>query len=136
MKRQEFSDGPDMCCDTSGHGRRRHPSVAETRVRCAKVIDRADQVHAMLQRQCVARERPATARQRCEVFPERRVEPLNVGRVDDPIALRAASERLHACRCAIDNTTLRFDDAMTLVALDDLGDADMAPRTEPWPSAL
>src|SRR3989442_14841553 len=30
---------------------------------------------------------------------------LNGGRVDNPVALRAASERLHACRCAIDNAT-------------------------------
>src|SRR5439155_19510092 len=132
MKRPQFPDGPAMIRDASGHGRRRDTSVAETRVRCAKVIDRAEQVHAMLQRQCVACERPATARQRCEAFPERRVEPLNGGRVDDAVALRAASQRLHACRCAIYHATLRCDDATTLVALHDFRDEELAPRTEPW----
>src|SRR5438132_12747832 len=61
---------------------------------------------------------------------------LNVGRVDDPSALRAASERLHACRRAIHNAAFGLDHTPPLVALDDLGEEDMAPRTEPWPSAL
>src|SRR4029453_16880701 len=67
----------------------------------------------------VAGQRPATARQRREVFPERRVQPFDVRRIDHPAALRATPERLDACRRAIDNATLRVDDTPTLVAFDD-----------------
>jgi hypothetical protein len=45
---------------------------------CAKVIDRAHQEHALMQRHGVAGQRPATARQRREAFPERRVQPLDM----------------------------------------------------------
>src|SRR4029434_10185299 len=83
----------------------------------------------------MAGQRPATARQRSEAFPECRVQPLNVRGVDHPTALRATAERLDACWRAIDNAALRVDDATTLVAFDHLGDQDMAPRTQPWPSA-
>src|SRR4029450_12875007 len=67
---------------------------------------------------------------------KRGVEPLDVGGIDDPIALRAASERLHACRRAIDTAALGLDHTPSLVELDDLGDQDMAPRTKPCPPAL
>src|SRR4029453_9938418 len=64
------------------------------------------------------------------------VQPLNIRGVDHPTALRATAERLDACWRAIDNAALGGDDATTLVAFDHLGDQDMAPRTQPWPSAL
>jgi hypothetical protein len=48
MKRQQFPDGPATIRDASGHGRRRHPSVPETRVRCAEVIHGPAQTHAVL----------------------------------------------------------------------------------------
>ena len=88
-----------MIRDASGH-RWCGPAtgVGQTRMRGAEIIDRTDQIHAMLQRQGVACQRSATACQRREAFPERRVQPLNVRRIDDPIALRPVSERLHAYR--------------------------------------
>jgi len=107
----------------------------ETRVIRAKVIDRADQGHPVLQRQRVTRERPTTACQGRQALPTRGVEPLDGGGLDAPITLRAASERLHACRRAIANAALGRDHPPSLVALDDLGDQDMAPRTKPWPPA-
>src|SRR5215831_2932047 len=142
MKRQQFADRPAMVGDPRCHGRcpvdrsraSRLGSQAETRVIRAKVIDRTDQVHPVLQRQGLAGQRPAPARQRCEAFPKRCVEPLNVCCIDHPVPLRSASERFHACRRAIDNAALRLDHAPPLVALDHLGEQDMAPRTQPWPS--
>ena len=100
-----------------------------------KIIDRTDQIHPMLQRQRAACQRPATACQRRQALTERRVQPLDVGRVDDAVPLRAAPERLDACGRAIHDATLDVDHPPLLVALDDLGDADVAPRTQPGPSA-
>ena len=88
----------------------------------AKIIDRAYQIHAVLQRQRAARERAPSACQRGQTRTERGVEPLDVGRIDDPVALRAPSERLDACWRAIDNATFGLDHPSPLVALDDLGD--------------
>ena len=56
------------------------------------------------------------------------------GRIDDPAALRAPSECLDACRRAIHNAAFGLDHPSPLVALDDLGDQDMAPWTQPGPS--
>jgi hypothetical protein len=53
-----------------------------------KIIDRTDEIHAVLQRQRTARQRSTSACQRDQTFTERRVEPLDVGRIDDPVALR------------------------------------------------
>src|SRR2546427_10852589 len=64
------------------------------------------------------------------------VHSHNVRRIDDAVALRTPPERLHACRCAIDKAGLGLDHPWSLVALDDLGDQDVAPRTQPGPSAL
>jgi len=67
----------------------------------AKVRDCADQEHPRVQSQGLACQRLASTRQRREAFPKCRVEPLNVRGVDHPIALRAAAERLNACRRVI-----------------------------------
>src|SRR5215813_13163379 len=48
---------------------------------CAKVIGRAHQEHARVQRHGVAGQCPATARQRREACPECRVQPFDVGGV-------------------------------------------------------
>src|SRR6516164_4913161 len=125
-----------MVGDPSRHGGRRLLSLLQTLMRRAKVIHRADQEHPLVQRQGIACQRPAPARQRGEAFSKRRVEPLNVCRIDYPVPLRSASERLYTCRRAIDHAAVGLDHTPPLVALDHLGDQDMAPRTQPWPSAL
>jgi hypothetical protein len=81
MQRQQFPDGPAMIRDASGHGRRRHTSVAETRVRGAEVLHGPDQIQAMLQSQGVTRQRPASTSQGSQALPARRVQPLDVCRV-------------------------------------------------------
>jgi len=135
MKRQEFSDGPDMLCDTSGHCRCGPPTDRrQTCMRGTKIIDRPNQVHAMLQGQRLACQRPPTARQRGQPPSDCCIQPLHVGRIDDPVALRAPSERLDACRRAINNAAFGLDRPSPLVALDDLGDQDMAPWTQPGAS--
>ena len=88
--------GPLTRCRAHCRGRQ-----AETRVHRAKVRDRADQVHPVLQRQCVARQRAAATGQRCQPLPERGVEALNGGRVDHPAALRAAPQGLDASGRAV-----------------------------------
>jgi len=125
-----------MVRDPCRHGRGRLLHMGQTLMGGAKVIDRAHQEHTLVQRQGVTCQRPATPRQWREVFPERRVQPLNVRRIDHPVPVRPASERLHACRCAIDDAAFGLDYLPPLVALDDLGDQDIMPGTQSWSSAL
>jgi hypothetical protein len=97
-----------MSGDPGGHGGRplaflpTCPSGrrAETRVRHTEVVDGPAHLDPMVQRQRTARQSPTTEPQRCQRLTARRVEPLDGRGVDDPIALRAAPERLDACRCA------------------------------------
>ena len=135
MKRQQLLDSPAMIRDASGHCRC-GPATGggQTRMRGAKIIDRPDQIHPMLQGQRAARQRPASTRQRGQPSTKRRVEPLDVGRIDDAVALRTLPERLNACRRAIDHASFGLDHTAPLVALDHLGDQDMTPRTQPGPS--
>src|SRR5438034_8788596 len=121
MKRQEFRDGPAVVSDTSGH-RRCCPAtgVGQTRMRCAEIIDRTDEIPAMLQRQCAARQRTPSACQRCQPLTKRRVQPLDVRGIDHAFPLRPASERLDACRRTIDHAACGLDHPPPLVALDDL----------------
>jgi hypothetical protein len=88
----------------------------------------------MLQGQRAARARPAAARQRRQTLTERRMQPLDRRRVDAPLTLRAPPERLDACRRAIDHAACGLDHPSPLVALDDLGEQDMAPGTPSGPS--
>src|SRR5215470_17687420 len=60
---------------------------------------------------------------------------LNVGRINHYVPLLPVSERLHACWGPIDNAALNLDHPPPLIALDDLSDQDMAPRTQLWSSA-
>src|SRR5215510_5421629 len=125
-----------MVGDPSCHSGRRRPSLMQTLMRRAKVIHRADQEHALVQRQGVACQRPATPRQWRKACPECRVQPFDICRVDHPIALRATPDRLHTCRCALHNAAFGRNQPSPLVTLDDLGDEDMAPWSPPGPSAL
>ncbi len=89
--------------------------------------DRPDQGHPVLQR-------PGVAGQRCAACPERRMQPFDVCGVEHAVALRAASERLHACGGAIHHAALRIAAAPPLVACDDVGDQDGAPGMPPPPA--
>ena len=122
-----------MIRDASGHGRCRHTSSAETRVRGAEVLHCPNQRHAMLQGQGVTRQRPASTRQGSQPLPERRVPPLDVCRVAPPGPVRAAPERLDACRGPSHHTARRIDTATPLVAFDHLGDQHVAPGPPPRP---
>ena len=130
MKRQQFVYRPAMLGDPRGHGRRRLLRMEQTRMRRTKVIDRPYQEHPFVQRQGMAGQRPAPARQWREAFPERRVQSFNVRGIDHAVPLRAASERLHACRRAIDNAAVGRDHPSPLVTLDTLGDQANALRAD------
>jgi hypothetical protein len=52
-----------------------------------------------------------------------------------PIPVQPTSECLHACRRALDHAAFRRDHPAPLIALDDLGDQDIAPRAQLWSSA-
>jgi hypothetical protein len=98
--RQQVWHTPTMICDPGGHGRSLQHAAsagpthgkAEARMRCTEVGDTPNQIHAVLQRQCAACQRPAPARQRSEAFPKRRVQPFNVGRIDHALSWRAAPQ--------------------------------------------
>ena len=124
-----------MIGDASSHRRGSLATcLGETRMRCTEIIDRPDEIHAMLQRQRAARQGATSACQRRETLTERRVEALDVRRIDAPVALRTLSERLDACRRAINNAAFSLDHPAPLVALDDLGDQDITPGTQPGAS--
>src|SRR5439155_14353038 len=132
---QQFLHTPAMIGDASGHRRcGLAAGMGQTLVRCADVIDRPDQIPAMLQGQRAACERPASARQRRQTLTERGVQSLDVRRVDHAVSLRATPERLDAGGRAIHDAPLDIDDTPLGVALHDLGDQDMAPLTKSGPS--
>ena len=133
-KRQQCPYRPAMIGDSSRHGWCRLLCKGQTLMRYAKVIDRAHQEHPLVQRQGVAGQCPAPARQRREVFPKRCVEPLNVGCIDHPDPLRPALERRHACRRTIDHAVFGLHHPPPLVALADLGDQDLVPPPQPGAS--
>ncbi len=81
MKRQQFLHRPAMIGDPSRHSWRHLVSAFQTRMRRAKIIDRAHQEHPLMQRQGLASQRPAPTSQASEALTERGVEPLDVRRV-------------------------------------------------------
>ena len=138
MKRQQFFDGPAMIRNLGGHGRcplHRPPTgprtgEAQARMIRTEVVDRTDPIHAMLQSRCTARQCSAAPGQRRQSLTERRVQPLDVCRVDHPVALRAAPEGLDACGRTSNNPALHLDNPPLHIALDDLRDADIAPGAQ------
>jgi len=72
-----------------------------------------------------------SACQRGQPLPERRVQPLDVRRVDHPCPLCPTPERLHTRRRALHDAALDVDDTPLGVALHDLCDADIAPGAQP-----
>jgi len=129
---QQFLHTPAMIRDASGHRRcGLATDLGQTRMRCAEIIDRTDQIHTMLQRQRAARERATPACQRGQTRTKRRVQPLDVRRVDYAVAWCPTPERLNARGRAIHDAALDVDHAALGVALHDLCDADVAPGAQP-----
>src|SRR5262249_14383035 len=96
-EREQFLDRPDMIGPSGGHGRRPlepllAPPLPEAQAFMlgAEVVHTADQVHPFLQRPLLTDQRPAAPHQRRQAGAERRVEPLDVRRVDLPARLRLA----------------------------------------------
>ena len=139
VRRQQCLHTPAMCCDPgSPGGGPRHTlppgprgSEAQTRMRCAEIIDCADQRHPVLDCQHAACQGSASAGQRRQALSERRVEPLDGCRGDHPVALRATPERLDTCGRTIHDAALHSRNAVLPIALYDLGDGDMAPGLQP-----
>ena len=130
--RQQFAHTPAMIRDPSGHRRGGlAPGIRQTRMRGTEIIDRPDQVHPMVQRQCAARQCTPSTSQRYQTLTKRRVQPLDVRRVDHAVALGPTPERLNARWGAIHEAAFDVDDTPLGVALHDLGDAEVAPRTPP-----
>ena len=95
----------------------------------AEIIDRTNKVHPMFQRTQMTRQSTSPSRQRREVLAEGRIQPLNIGRIDHAIALRLAPQCLHMRWRAINHTPFDLNHPSPLVALHDLGNADVAPGT-------
>ena len=132
MIQQQFVHTPAMIRDASGH-RRGGPATSggQTRMWRAKIIDCTNKIYAVLQRQRTARQRAAAAGQRCQPLTERRVQAFDVGRVDHPGTLRTAPQRLDARGGPVNDTTFNRDYPPLHGALDDLCNADIAPRAQP-----
>src|SRR3989442_4463547 len=134
VQREEFPDRPTMIGDPCRHGRRGlGPDMTQTRVRGAEVVDGTNEIHAMLQRQRATYQGPASARQRSEALTKRRIEPFDVGGIDDPSAVRAASERLDAGRRAIDHAALGLNHVPPLLPFDHFGDQHRSAKAQAPP---
>src|SRR2546422_3955670 len=132
MKLQEFPDRPTMIGDPRGHRWRLLATChAQTLVRRTEIIDGADQIHPMLQGQCAPCQRAAAAGQRRQALTERGIQSFDVGRVDHPGTLRTAPQRLDAREGTVNDTTFNRDYPPLHGALDDLCNADIAPRAQP-----
>ena len=85
----------------------------------------------MVQRQRVARQCTPSTGQRYQTRTKRRVQPLDIRRVDHAVALCPTPKRLNARGGAIHDTAFDVDDTPLGVALHDLCDADVAPGAQP-----
>ena len=85
----------------------------------------------MLQRHRMAGQRAAATGQRSQTLSECCVEALDIGRIDHTGSLRATPQRLDAHGCALDDPALDIDHPPLGVALHDLGNAEIAPGTQP-----
>jgi hypothetical protein len=95
------------------------------------MIDRAEPIHAVLERQWVPRQHPPLPGQRGQAFAAGSLEPLEVGRMDHPVAVRAVAERLDAGGWAIHDAALEGHDSPLGLPCHDLRQAAGAPATPP-----
>ena len=93
--------------------------------------DRADQIHSVLERQWAPRQRPPSPCQRCQALAEWGLAPLDVGRVEHAVAVRAVPARLDAGGWAIHEAALEVNDAPRGIPFHDLRHAAVAPATPP-----
>jgi hypothetical protein len=143
VKRQHFLDCPTVIGKRCGHGRSCGlTSMAQTCVRRANVIDRPDQLHPVMPRPWAPCQGPASPRQHRQTFAERCVQPLDSGRVDHAVALRATPARLDARWCAIHHTAFDVDPTPLHRALDHVRHTDVVPGPQPrasmgaWPHRI
>ena len=94
------------------------PGKAQTRMRRPEIVNRADQIHPMLQRQGPACQGPPSTRQRRQAFAKGCVEPLDVRGVEHPIALRTAPGRLDAGGRPGDETAFDVDHTPLCIAVE------------------
>lgn len=106
-------------------------SLAQTFVRRAKVIDRPDQIHPVMPCQRATGQCSALPRQRRQTFSECGVQPLERGRVDHAVALRAMPEPLDARWRAIHHAVFDVDHTPLRIGLDDLRHTDVFPGVQP-----
>jgi hypothetical protein len=105
--------------------------MAQTFVRRAEVIDRPDQIQFVMQCQRATCQCAASPRQRRQTFSERGVQPLDIGRVDHAVALRAMPEHLDARWRTIHNAAFDVDHTPLRIALDNLSNTDVFPGVQP-----
>src|SRR5574341_2517801 len=120
-----------MIRDPRGHGGGRGGGGTQTCMRGTKIIHRTKQIHPVLHSPRAACQCPAATCQRRQVRTKGGGEPLDGGGVDHPITVRATPERLDPCGCPINDAPLDVDHAPLLIPLDDVSEAEVAPRTQP-----
>ena len=127
-----------MIRDASGHGWRarkpfapanqaRHPQTLMLR---AEVVNYADQIHSRFQRSIHFSQCPTAPHQAGQALPERRIEPLDEGRVDDTCSLRLGNHSLDVARLAFYDAPLNAADSPLLILLYDLRDEQARPGSQ------
>jgi hypothetical protein len=133
---QEFVDGPAMVRDPGGHRRRPlHPlGACEAAMDGTEVVDRPDQVHAVLQRPLLPRQAPGATRQACQAGAERAIEPFDIGRIAHATAGGGPQQLQHGLPMPADQAAHHPDGATTV--LDDLDDVEARPGHQAWRTPL
>jgi hypothetical protein len=132
---KQLTHTPAPARDPGRHGRwaithslGRH--LAKARVRRAAVVDRADQPHAGLQVWERAGQSARATRQARQALATRPVEPLNGGRVEDALTRGRRACLLGLVGPAVHDAALDLDNAVVVVAFDDLYDQPPSPDTQ------
>src|SRR4030042_3364439 len=79
------------------------PAEAQTVVAGAKIVDRANQVHALFQSRHLASQGAAATDQVTQARPEGGIQALDIGCVDSSAALRASTEALPGTPSPLDD---------------------------------
>jgi hypothetical protein len=129
-----------MICDASSNGRcpPQPPALtvgqvernAQALMIRAEVVHRAHQIHPVEQGGHLPRQRPPAANQGCDPRPEGGVQPLDVGCVDHPPALRLLHQGIDLGLRALHYASRHADHTLLGILLDHLCDEDTILRSQ------
>lgn len=101
----------------------------------AKIVDGANQIHAVLQRLLLAQQPAPTPHQATQARPKGRIEPFDVGSVGDALALRLLEQVADLLPCALHQATQHAACRLQRVTFHDLHETDPAEGASAVPGS-